>query len=195
MYQPIIRHIRQYVHPSEGEIHLFVSKLSKISLARKKFLLQPGAHIKHEYFVIKGCLKAYYLDAKGNRHIIQFAIENWWVGDFDAFYNDVPSKLHIESIESSTLFSISYDDLQELFITAPIFERYFRILVTSAFIAQRKRILSSLEKDTKQRYLEFCKTYPNIEDRVPNYDIANYLGVSAESISRIRRKMKSNPVY
>ncbi|WP_344928085.1 Crp/Fnr family transcriptional regulator [Aquimarina addita] len=172
-----------------------MSKLSKISLARKKFLLQPGAHIKHEYFVIKGCLKAYYLDAKGNRHIIQFAIENWWVGDFDAFYNDVPSKLHIESIESSTLFSISYDDLQELFITAPIFERYFRILVTSAFIAQRKRILSSLEKDTKQRYLEFCKTYPNIEDRVPNYDIANYLGVSAESISRIRRKMKSNPVY
>ena len=80
--------------------------------------------------------------------------------------------------------------MEILLAKAPVFERYFRILVTNAFISQRKRILSSLEKSTKERYLEFCETYPNIENRVQNYHIANYLGVSAESLSRIRGKLK-----
>ena len=131
------------------------------------------------------------MDDKGNRHIIQFGIENWWIGDFDAFYNQTPSILHIEAIEDSKLLAISYDNLQKIYDEAPIFERYFRILTTKAFIAQRKRILSTLEKNTQERYLEFCVSYPNIEDRVPNYDIANYLGVSPENLSRVRRQLKS----
>jgi CRP-like cAMP-binding protein len=141
--------------------------------------------------VVKGCLSAYYLDKKGNKSIVQFAIENWWLGDFDAFYNGVPSKLYIEALEDSTLLAINYNDLQTLFQQSPIFERYFRILVTSAFISLRKRILSSLGKSIKERYLEFCESYPNIEGRVPNYQIASYLGVSPEGLSRARRKMKA----
>jgi len=191
MHESIRNHIKEYVNPSENDLLLFASALSEVKVAKRKFLLQPGTHVKHEYFVVQGCLKAFYMDDKGNKHIIQFAIENWWVGDFDAFYNNVASKLYIETIEDATLLAINYQDLQHVFKEAPIFERYFRILVTSAFIAQRKRILSSLEKDTYERYSEFCSAYPNIENRVPNYDIANYLGVSAESISRIRGKMKS----
>ncbi|TYP98970.1 CRP-like cAMP-binding protein [Tenacibaculum adriaticum] len=190
MLEAIKDHIHKYITLSEKDLLLFTSKLTEVNIAKRKFLLQPDTHVKHEYFVIKGCLKAYYIDDKGSRHILQFAIENWWIGDFDAFYGDVPSKLYIEAIEDSMLLAINYKDLQQLFKEAPIFERYFRILVTNAFIAQRKRILSTLEKDAKERYLEFCTTYPNIENRVPNYHIANYLGISAESISRIRRKMK-----
>lgn len=191
MHKAIKEHIEKYINPSENDLLLFASALLEVNVAKRKFLLQPGTHVKHEYFVVKGCLKAFYMDENGSKHIIQFAIENWWVGDFDAFYNDVASKLYIETIEDATLLAINYTDLQQIFKEAPIFERYFRILVTSAFIAQRKRIMSSLEKDTQERYFEFCKSYPNIENRVPNYDIANYLGVSAESISRIRRKIKS----
>lgn len=190
MHPSIIDHLKQYVNLTEQDLQKFQSCLNSISVDKGKFLLQPGTQVKHEYFVVKGCLKAYYLDEKGHSHIIQFAIENWWIGDFDAFFNGVPSRLHIETIEHSTLLSINYDHLQQLFKTAPIFERYFRLLTTNAFISQRKRILSSLEKDTKERYVEFCESYPNIEDRIPNYDIANYLGVSAESLSRIRSKLK-----
>ncbi|WP_340199499.1 Crp/Fnr family transcriptional regulator [Ascidiimonas sp. W6] len=191
MHEPIVNHIKKYVDPRQEDLQLFTSKLNEISVAKGKFLLQPGTHVKHEYFVISGCLKAYYLDAKGNRNIIQFAIENWWVGDFDAFYNHLPSKLYIEAIEDSKLLAINYHNLQDTLKQAPIFERYFRILVTAAFISMRKRIISSLGKTIEVRYLEFCENYPNIEDRVPNYQIANYLGVSAESISRIRRKLRS----
>jgi CRP-like cAMP-binding protein len=173
------------------DLQLLHSALTEISVAKGTFLLRPGTHVKHEYFVINGCLKAYYLDKKGHKLVIQFAIENWWIGDFEAFYNHVPSRLYIEAIEDSQLLSINYDALQQLYKDAPIFERYFRILTTNAFISQRERILSTLEKNTKERYLEFCASYPNIEDRVANYDIANYLGVSPENLSRVRRQLKS----
>lgn len=190
MYQSIKEHITKHIHPSQNELEIFTSMLSEVHVSKRKFLLQPGTSVNYEYFVVKGCLEAYYIDVKGNRHIVQFAIENWWIGDFDAFYNHIPSKLYIEAIEDATLFAISNKDLEQLFKQAPIFERYFRILITSAYIGQSKRILSSLEKDTKERYLEFCNNYPSIEHRVPNYHIANYLGVSAERLSRIRHELK-----
>lgn len=190
IHQPLIQHINDQVKASPEDLLLFTSKLREAAVAKGKFVLRPNTYVKHEYFVVEGCLSAYYLDQKGNKNIVQFAIENWWLGDFDAFYNGVPSKLYIEALEDSTLLAINQDDLQILFQEAPIFERYFRLLVTSAFISQRKRILSSLGKSVKERYLEFCESYPNINGRVPNYQIANYLGVSAESLSRARKKLR-----
>ncbi|MCL5129424.1 Crp/Fnr family transcriptional regulator [Algibacter sp. L4_22] len=190
MYQSITNHINNHITPTALDIQLFNNVLNEISVEKGQFLLKPGTHVKHEYFVIKGCLKAYYIDDKGNKHIIQFAVENWWVGDFDAFHNQIPSILYIEAIEDSKLLSISYNNLQKIYDEAPIFERYFRILTTQAFIAQRKRILSTLEKNTQERYIEFCTSYSNIENRVPNYDIANYLGVSPENLSRVRKQIK-----
>ena len=185
--------MEKYSSLSKEETETLLSLLSVVEVSKRKRLVEPGSYIQNEYFVIKGCLKGYYLDDNGDKHIIQFAIENWWIGDFDAFYNQVPSKLHVEAIEDSTLLAITFDDLQQLFKSIPKFERYFRILVTGAFISLRGRILSTLQKSTKERYLEFCKTYPNIEQRVANYDIANYLGVSAQSLSRIRRNLVISP--
>jgi len=191
IYPSITKHIQTHIHPSESDMQVFQSVLNEVSVSKGQFLLKPGTNVKHQYFVIKGCLKAYYLDAKGTKHIIQFAIENWWIGDFEAFYNQAPAKLYIEAIEDAQLLSINYDGLQKTYNEIPIFERYFRILITKAFIAQSKRILSTQEKNTQQRYLEFCTSYPQIEDRVANYDIANYLGVSPENLSRVRRQIKS----
>ncbi|MCL7764161.1 Crp/Fnr family transcriptional regulator [Polaribacter sp. Z014] len=191
MYQSITNHINNHITPTTIDLEFFNALLTETSIPKGQFLLLPRAIVNQEYFVVKGCLKAYYSDDKGHRHIIQFAVENWWIGDFDAFYNQIPSILHIEAIEDSKLLSISYNNLQKIYDEAPVFERYFRILTTKAVIAQRKRILSTLEKNTQERYLEFCSSYPNIENRVPNYDIANYLGVSPENLSRVRRQPKS----
>lgn len=190
MQESLRVHIQKHIHASEKELQLFNSVLNEVSVAKGQFLLKPGTHVKHEYFVLKGCLKAYYISNKGNKCIIQFAVENWWVGDFDAFYNQVPSQLYIAAIEDSELLAINDTNLQKIYREAPVFERYFRILTTQAFIAQRKRILSTLEKNTKERYSEFCTSYPKIEERVANYDIANYLGVSPENLSRVRKKLK-----
>jgi CRP-like cAMP-binding protein len=189
MYTTILKHINQHILLTEKEQDYFKSILLPVEIEKRKKLVQPSTFVKHEYFVVKGCLIGYYLDETGKKNIIQFAIENWWIGDFDAFYNGVPSKFYIEAIEDSTLLAIHYDDLQRLFENVPKFERYFRILVTNGFISLQSRILSSLQNETTARYLEFCKAYPNIEQRVANYHIANYLGVSAESLSRVRRKL------
>ncbi len=189
MINEILAHVENYISLNQEEEEFFTSLLTKLEINKKTWLVRPGARIEHEYFVVRGCLKAYYLDESGDKHIIQFAIENWWVGDFDAFYNKVDSRLYIEALEDSTLLAISYDDLQQLFERVPKFERYFRLLITNAFISLRGRVLSSLEKTLKERYLEFCRVYPNIEKRVANYHIANYLGASPESLSRIRRKL------
>ncbi|QCE43563.1 Crp/Fnr family transcriptional regulator [Psychroserpens sp. NJDZ02] len=191
MYQSITKHITNHISPSQDDLQLFNSVLTQVSVSKGQYLLKPGTYVKHQYFVVKGCLKAYYIDDKGNNHIIQFAVENWWIGDFEAFFNQTPAKLYIEAIEDAQLLSINYDTLQKIYEQAPIYERYFRLLLTSAFIGQSKRILSSQEKNTKERYLEFCASYPLIEDRVPNYDIANYLGVTPENLSRVRRLIKS----
>ncbi|AUC76562.1 Crp/Fnr family transcriptional regulator [Olleya sp. HaHaR_3_96] len=191
VYQSITKHINTHINPTENDMQKINAILNEVSVSKGQFLLKPGTAVKNEYFVVKGCLKAYYIDDRGNRHIIQFAVENWWIGDFEAFYNQAPAKLYIEAIEDAQLLSINYDSLQDLYKEAPIFERYFRILITKAFISQSKRILSTQEKNTQQRYLEFCHSYPLIEDRVPNYDIANYLGVTPENLSRVRRQIKS----
>ncbi|QDO94933.1 Crp/Fnr family transcriptional regulator [Formosa sediminum] len=190
MHTAIAEHVKNLVAPDPEALELFLSALNEISVSKGQFLLKPGTKVKHEYFVVKGCLKAYYLDAKGSKHILQFAIENWWIGDFNAFYNKMSSNLYIEAIENADLLSIHYDKLQTIYKEAPIFERYFRVLITKAFISQQKRILSSQEKNTKDRYLEFCSSYPNIEHRVANYDIANYLGVTPENLSRVRKTLK-----
>ena len=182
-------HIEKHVSASKRELALFNEVLKEVSLAKGQFLLKPGTNVKHVYFVVKGCLKAYYISSKGNKYIIQFAVENWWLGDFDSFYNHVPSQLHIEAVEDSELLSITYSDFQKINKNATVFERYFRLLTTQAFISQSKRMLSTLEKDTKERYSDFCASYPNIEKRVANYDIANYLGVSPENLSRVRKKL------
>ena len=190
MYQSIEKHIANYVKTSTEELQAFTSRLAPINIQKKAFLLKPETFIHNEYFVVKGCLIAYYLDAKGNKHIVQFAIEDWWIGDFDAYFNNTPSKLYIEAIEESSLLVINKKEFDALLREAPIFERYFRVLVTNAFVAQRKRILSTLHNSAKARYQEFCELYPTIQDRVPNYHIANYLGMSAESLSRVRKQLK-----
>lgn len=194
MLAPLVNHIDKYVSATERDIAQFKSLVEVQHVDSKSFLLSPGEHINKEFFVIKGCLKAYYMDSKGYRHIIQFAEEDWWVSDFEAFYKGQRSKLYIEAIEDTTVLSISNDNKEKLFSAAPIFERYFRILLTNAFIGVRKRILSSLEKDAKERYLEFCQSYPSLEKRVQNNHIANYLGISPQSLCRIKRNLKKELV-
>ncbi|AWG21254.1 hypothetical protein FFWV33_06760 [Flavobacterium faecale] len=192
MQASITNHVKKHINPTDDEVAEFCAKLKERHITKGTFLLKPGHPVKEQYFVIKGCLKAYYMDAKGNKHILQFAVENWWIGDFEAFYKQEVSTIYIEAIEEAKLWALDTESLEEVLAQAPIFERYFRILVTEAFISQRKRILSSQEKNTLERYVDFCASYATIENRVANYDIANYLGVSAENLSRARQKLKKS---
>ena len=190
MYPQIIQHLSGALTFTTSEIEEFCSLLTEVHLPKKAQLIKPNDFVSYEYFVVSGCLKAYYLDESGERHIIQFAIEDWWISDFEAFFNREPAQLYIEAIEDSLLLGLHYDALEELFVRIPKFERFFRIKTTNAFVALRARILESLQKSSSERYLNFCEKYPNIEKRVTNQHIANYLGIQPESLSRIRKELQ-----
>lgn len=189
MYAQLKRHLLKDVDFNPEEIQAFTNLLSHLKLNKKAVLIQPGDKVTKEYYVLKGCLKAYYIDEAGQDHIIQFAIEDWWISDFEAFFNAKPAQLYVECLEETELLSLNKLDLEQLYQTMPKFERFFRLKVTKAFVALRNRVLSGLQNDNKARYEEFCEQYPDLEKRIPNYNIANYLGMSPESLSRIRNSI------
>lgn len=189
MFDELLKHIEEVIELSESEKERFTSILIKKKLRKRQFLIQEGDLVKYEYFVARGCLKAYEIDDNGDEHIIQFAKENWWISDFKAFFEGGKATLNIDSIEESIVYGIEKQDLENLFLDVPKFDRFFRIKLTSAFVALQNRILSSLDKSNSERYLDFLKTYPNLEQRIPNYMIANYLGIKPESLSRIRKSL------
>jgi len=183
----ILNHLTKEINLTESEQQEFTSILEDVRISKKHFLIEPGDLVNSEYYVVSGCLEAYYLDEAGDKHIIQFAVEDWWISDFEAFFNKLPAKLYVETLEDSVLLGINREALEILYSRIPKFERFFRIKTSNAFVSLRTRVLSSLQKSGKERYLEFCETYPKIEQRVPNYHIANYLGLKPESLSRIRK--------
>ncbi len=185
----ILNHLKKVITLTESEQQEFTSILEEKRISKKNFLIEPGELVNSEFYVVSGCLEAYYLDETGDKHIIQFAVEDWWISDFEAFFNKVPAKLYVETIEDSTLLAINREALEILYTRIPKFERFFRIKTTNAFVSLRSRILTTLQKSGKERYLEFCESYPKIEQRVPNYHIANYLGLKPESLSRIRKEV------
>ncbi|GGG09954.1 cyclic nucleotide-binding protein [Dokdonia pacifica] len=187
MFEEILKHIEEVIQLDPTEIERFTSVLVRKKLRKRQFLIQEGDTVSYEYFVAKGCLKAYEIDDNGDEHIIQFAKENWWISDFKAFFEEGKATLNIDCIEESIVYGIEKQDLENLFLDIPKFDRFFRIKLTSAFVALQNRILSSLDKSTSERYLDFLTAYPNLEQRIPNYMIANYLGVKPESLSRIRK--------
>ncbi|PZW42563.1 CRP-like cAMP-binding protein [Mesonia algae] len=185
----IISHVEKIISLSDKEKEEFLSILQHLSLKKKTLLIRPGEKVEHEYYILKGSLIAYYLDQNDNQHIIQFSIEDWWISDFEAFFKEEPAKLYVQANEDCELLAIHKEALETLYQRIPSFERFFRIKTTGAFVSLRQRILSSLQKNSKERYVEFCKQYPTMEKRFANYHIANYLGIKAESLSRIRKEL------
>ena len=138
---------------------------------------------------MKGCFKAYSVDEKGNEHIIFFAPEEWWVGDLYSFLTETPAKYNVEAIEDAAIFQISKSNLELLYINVPKFERLFRILFQNAFVAQLERIDTTLSLTAEEKYFRFREKYPLLEQRLPQKQIAAFLGFSPEFLSMIRKKM------
>ncbi|MBS1919968.1 MAG: Crp/Fnr family transcriptional regulator [Bacteroidetes bacterium] len=186
MYELILKNIARFIELTEEERIFFTSLLKLKKLRKKQFLLQEGEIARHEYFINKGCLRTYTIDEKGQEHIIQFAIEDWWTGDMYSFLTQTPAKLNIDAIEDTELFCIENISMEILYRKVPKFERFFRLLLQNAFIANQSRILESMSLSADERYCKFIERYPSMEQRLPLKHIASYLGITAESLSRIR---------
>jgi CRP-like cAMP-binding protein len=186
MYDLILKNISRFIDLSEDEKKYFTS-LPKIKKLRKKqYLLQEGEISRYEYFVNKGCLRTYSIDEKGQEHIVQFAIEDWWTGDMYSFLTQTPGLYTIDALEDSELFCLEKNALEDLYVKIPKFEKFFRHLLQNAFIAGQRRIIESMSLPADQRYCKFIEQFPLMEKRLPLKQIASYLGITPESLSRIR---------
>lgn len=189
MYEEIDTYIGKCTRLDREGLELFHSKLQYREVRKKTFLLQAGDVCNFEAYIRKGCIRAYYLDEKGNQVTLHFAVEDWWVSDIASFNERTPSSLFLETLEDSELFLLQYADKEELYQQLPQLERMFRIMIQRAYSVLQDRLYATVAKPAEDRYLEFLDRYPDIPLRVPQHMIASYLGISPEFLSKIRTKL------
>ncbi|MDP1764441.1 MAG: Crp/Fnr family transcriptional regulator [Sediminibacterium sp.] len=187
-YTKIKNYVARHIQLTEEEETYFVSLLRTTRVKKKQFIVQPGFTCKYRSYVLTGAMRAYLIDNKAQEHTVAFAIEDWWISDYNSYINQEPATLFVEALEDTILIQIDYNAEQLLMETIPKFERFFRIITQRSFAFLQKRILSNLSKSAHERYEEFIEKYPSIANRVPQYALASYLGFSPEFLSKIRNK-------
>lgn len=185
----ILQNISKHIQLDKTETDFFVSLLQTKKLKRKTFLLKQGDICRTENFIIKGCLRTYTIDDNGFEHIVMFGIEDWWVGDLFSFITQKPTTYFIDAIEDTEIIQISKANLDRLFERVPKFERFFRLILQNAFIAQQNRINQNLSYTAEQRYIDFIQKYPQMEQRLSQKQVSAYLGITPVFLSMLRRKL------
>jgi CRP-like cAMP-binding protein len=185
----ILNNIARFIDLTKLEKQKYLSLLTEIKVKRKAFLMQAGDITKYEYFITKGCLKVYTLDEDGTPHISMFASKDYWTGDMASFMTKKPTRYFIKATEDSELLGISRVNYDLLFKEIPKFERFYRILYQKSLISYIKRSNDGISLTAEERYLEFKRKYPNIINRITQKDLAAYIGITPEFMSKIISKV------
>lgn len=188
MHSNLTDHIKKFIELTEADEQLINAAVEMKTIKKKAFLLQPDHVCKELYFINTGCLRLYFINKKLNEQITQFAIENWWITDYDGLESGRPSFYYIQAIENTEVISITKNKLEELFMTIPKLERYFRIIQQRAFAAFQNRIKYIYGMTDEERYRHFSSLFPAFMQRVPQYMLASYLGFTPQFMSKIRAK-------
>jgi len=184
----IVKHFDNYLPLDDKEIEALTSRLTERKIKRKQYILQEGDICKHFTYVTEGCFKMYGVDNSGTEHNLVFAVENDWIADIDSLHKERPSKLFIEAIEPSVIHQISKGDLWDLYTLFPKFDRNFRVIIEDKYIELQNRLLQTFSSSAHERYESFLKQYPNLSNRLPNTQIASYLGITPEFLSKLRNE-------
>lgn len=189
-YAQINRSISRYVDFTDEELEILNALLEFKTVPKKTIMLHEGDMCNFEAFVVKGCVRKYYIDPNGFEVILQFAIEDGWVGDISfSVFEQAPSKLYVETLEDSEFLMFNPESKEELFRRAPRFERAFRILMQRHLWVTQNRLINTISKTALDKYVEFLDQYPTLPQRVAQHYIASYLGISAEFLSKTRAKL------
>lgn len=188
MYELIRKNIEAKIDISDAEFEIFSSVLKPRIVKKKKDLLRTGEVCKFSTFVNKGCLRSYSVDDKGVDHVIQIALENYWIADLHSLFTQQPGQLFIEALEDTEVLLLYQEDLEKLYLDIPIVERFFRKMYAMAYVSTLERINRSLSEPADVRYTNLIKRHPDLIQRVPLIHIASFLGITPESLSRIRKQ-------
>jgi len=163
-----------------------------VEVEKNEQIVFEGKVCRTLYFVEKGLMHTFVIDKKGEFNTVQFGFEGYWIGDMFSFFSGKPAIFNVESLESTKLFAMKYSDFEKACKQIPKFESFFRILVQNGYLSALQRIAKSFSDDAEQRYLSLIKQQPNLQQRVPQYLVASYLGIKPQSLSRIRHNLLKN---
>lgn len=185
MSEILRKQIEKITPLTDKEFEYILSHFTIKKLKKHQFLLQESDLVQNDHFVIKGLLKAYYINQEGKEHIMQFAMEDWWITDYQAYFNQTNAELNIDCIEEAEVLCLSLRNREKLCADMHKIEHFFRKKSNSGYVALQRRILSLLNSNAKERYEQFLQQYPILYQKVPKTLIASYLGVSRETLSRL----------
>ena len=188
MFTNFVNHIRKYIELDDASVALLNQHIKPLKLKRKEFLLKEGQICQSIYFVEKGCLRMYFIDDKLDEQITQFALEHWWMADHFSFLDNKPSAYYIQAVEKSEILAISSSSFESMLRELPQLERYFRIIMQRAVAASQLRSKYMYEMSKEKFYQHFSASFPEFVQRVPQYMIASYLGLTPQYVSELRKK-------
>ena len=183
--------LRQLPELSADELAQFTSAFTLRQIKKRQFIVEPGLIALHRTYVVQGALQAFVIDLAGNNHTIQFAIEDWWITDVNSYIYRKPASMYITALEDSTLLQLDFAAEQQLKQANHRFETLFRLHAERAAAYHQRRLISSLTRTAQERYEEFVATYPLVMQRLPQYVIASYLGMTKGFLSRIRKQSRT----
>lgn len=186
MYEVLAKYIRNKTTVTDAELDLICKAFTPKKLRKKQYLLQEGDVAKYGAFVCKGFLRLYSIDTKGSEHIIQFASENWWIGDRESIINKTPSMFNIDAIEDAELLLFTVESMEQLHEKVPAMQQVFQQNLINNFAASQRRINAAISFTAQEKYDDFVSRYPEIVKRAPQQMIASYLGMTRETLSRLR---------
>jgi len=182
------KHIEEISPLNEDEFEYVKSFFVLKKVKKHQYLLQEGEQVIFEYVILSGIFRMFYLDDDGKEHIVQFAGENWWMSDYNAYFNQQRGNLSITCMEDGEVLCLKLQGREKLSADMHKMEHFFRVKLTRGYAALQRRIISLLSSTPQQRYEEFCELYPHIIQKIPKKYIAEYLGVSRETLSRLYSK-------
>lgn len=185
------QHIERFISIPKDDIANIATYFKKLHLEKKKNLLTEGKVCDSNYFVEKGLLRLFYVKDNGTEQTTHFAMENWWLTDYNSFAAQKPATFNIQAVEKSDVLALSYTAQEKLLREYPILERYFRLIHQRAHAASQFRIRWLYDLSKEQAYYDFCNAYPEFVQRIPQYLLASFLGFTPEYLSEIRAKRKS----
>ena len=190
-HDKIINYIGKFVQLTDEERNVFAGCFKEVRAVKRQFLVQPGFTARSRYFVIKGALRAYVVGDEGQDHTVQLAIDDWWISDYNSYIFQQPASMFVVAVEDSVLLQINFEDEKMLKASNYKFETFFRILAERSTAFMQKRLIVNLTLSAEERYNSFIERYPMMVERIPQYAIASYLGMTTEFLSKIRnRKLK-----
>ena len=181
--------IRRKIDISEDNLKTYFNFFERRTISKREQILRAGEKSNQIFFVLKGCLRSYTIDAKGVEHVMLFGFEEYWINDLYSFLSNRPSAYFIDALEDTEVLVMSKEKSDQSFLIVPCLERYFRLSIELAYVTVQNRLMASHSETAEEKYTALQVRYPTIEQRVPQHQIASFLGITPESLSRIRKKM------